>query len=201
VLFHQIQEEYGAKPLASMVTIYQGKPLPGQAEGVLFALADSNINTWSDLQGKKVAAVEKNALMAYQFQVYKLKEKGIEEGKDFEVAFAGTLPRVVKAVKSGATDAGFAGPDILQWLEEQAEFDASDFKTITFESEGSSQQQMFPSWVFGAAQNTDDAFAKDVAAALKEISDDSPAAKAAKMYGWEDPADLTPVKKLLQIVQ
>lgn len=201
VLFYQIQEEYGTKPLASMVTIYQGKPLQGQVGGVLFTLADSNINTWSDLQGKKIAALQKNALMGYQFQVYMLKEKGIEVGKDFEVSFAGSLPRVVKAVKSGATDAGFAGMEILQWFEKQAEFNVSDFKIIEFESEDSSHQHTFPSWIFGAAQNTDDALAKDIAAALKEISDDSPAAKAAQIYGWEDPADLAPVKELLQNVQ
>jgi ABC-type phosphate/phosphonate transport system substrate-binding protein len=201
VLFYQIQDEYAAKPLASMINMYQGKPLRGHPEGMIFALADSNINTLSDLQGKKVTALQQNALMGYQFQVYMLKEKGIEAGKDFEVSFAGTLPRVVKSVKSGAADAGFAGAELSQWFKDQAEFNASDFKIIKFESEGSSRQHMFPSWVFGAAQHTDDALAKDIAAVLKEITDDSPVAKAANIYGWEDPADLTPVKKLLQSVQ
>lgn len=201
VLFYQIQEEYTAKPLASVINMYLGKPLRGHPKGVLFTLADSNINTLSDLPGKKVAALQKNALMGYQFQVYMLKEKGIEAGKDFEVSFAGTLPRVVKSVKNGAADAGFAGAELLQWLKANAEFNASDFKIIELESEGSSRQHTFPSWVFGAAQHTDDALAKDVAAALKEITDDSLVTKTAKIYGWEDPADLTPVKELLQSVQ
>jgi ABC-type phosphate/phosphonate transport system substrate-binding protein len=201
VLFYQIQGENTVKPLASMINMYQGKPLRGHPEGVLFTLANSNINKLSDLQGKKVAALQKNALMGYQYQVYMLKEKGIEVEKDFEVSFAGTLPRVVKAVKSGGADAGFAGAELNQWFKDNAEFNASDFKIIDFESGGSSHQQMFPSWVFGAAQHADDALAKNVVAALKEITEDSFEAKAANIYGWEDPADLTPVKKLLQSVK
>ena len=176
--------------------------VPLQLKSFKPAVADNNnINAWSDVRGKKVAALQKNALMGYQFQVYMLKKRGIEAGEDFEVFFAGTRQRVVKAVESGSADAGFAGAELLRWLEKYAEFTASNFKIIAFESEDSSRQYTFPSWIFGAAHNTDDAFAQDVAAALKQIAHDSAAAQAAYMYGWEDPADLAPVKEILKSLQ
>ncbi|GEM_PF-3780380 len=64
-IFCQIREKYGARPLASMTDICEGKPLHGFG-AVVFTLGDSKIRTLSDLKGKKITAVQKEALMGYK---------------------------------------------------------------------------------------------------------------------------------------
>ena len=110
----------------------------------------------------------------------------------------------VKAVKSGAADAGFARTGFLEWLEEQGDVTVSDFTVIEPERDDypyPHNGSIVLYSMFGAAQGTDAALARDVAAALKAMPDDSPAAKAANIYGWEDPADLALVREVLKNVQ
>lgn len=202
-VFSQMMEKYEVRPLASLIEVYQGQPLRGFG-AVIFTLAGSNVQTLSDLKGKKVAATQRTALMGYQLQLYVLKKQGLEPEKDFEVMFSGNLPLTVKAVKSGAADVGFTRTGFLEWLEERGEAKVSDFKVIAPETDDYPYQHngpIFPYWVFGAAKDTGAALANEVAAALKAIPDDSPAAKAANIYGWEDPADLAPVRDVLKSVQ
>ena len=116
----------------------------------------------------------------------------------------GNLPLTVKAVKSGAADAGFVRTGFLEWLEEQGEINVSDFTVIEPERDDYPYPHngpIVPYSMFGAAQGTDDAPARDVAAALKAMPYDSPAAKAANIYGWEDPADLALVREVLKSIQ
>jgi ABC-type phosphate/phosphonate transport system substrate-binding protein len=202
-LFYQMLTENGVKPLASMVGIHQGQPLRGNG-AMIFTVADSPINILADLKGKKIAALQQNAMMGYQLQVYVLKKRGLEAGTDFTVSFAGKLPLVLKAVKSGAVDAGFAGANVMQWLEKNTDFSPSDFKVIEPEADDFPYQHtgpVLPFWVFGAAKDVDEALTQNVATALKAISRDNPAATAANIYGWEDLPDLALVQEVLQSIK
>jgi len=202
-LFSQMMEQYGIRPLASLVETSQGKPLRGLGT-VIFTAADSNIHTLSDVKGTKVAAALRNSLAGYQLPIYVLKKKGLAPGKDFELMFTGKLQLIVKAVKSGTADVGFARTGFLEWFERQGECKVSDFKVIEPELDEYPYQHngpIFPSLVFGAAKETDAALARDVASALKAMSDGSSAAKTANIYGWEDPADLALVREIIKIVQ
>jgi ABC-type phosphate/phosphonate transport system substrate-binding protein len=203
LIFSQMMDKYETTALASLLEVYQGKPLRGFG-AVIFTLAGSDIQTLADLKGKKVVATQKKALMGYQLQMYVLKKKGLDPEKDFELTFTGKLPLVVKAVKSGAADVGFVRTGFLEWLEEQGEVKVSDFKVIEPETDDYPYRhngQILPFWVFGAAKGTDATLADEVAAALKALPNESPAAKAANIYGWEDPVDLAPVKEILKNFQ
>ena len=199
-IFCQIREKHGTRALTSMTDICEGKPLNGFGS-VIFTLGDSKIRTLSDLKGKKIAAVQKEALMGYKLQIYVLRKKGMTPGKDFDLFFAGKLPLVVKAVRSGAADVGFIRTGHLEWLEKKGTISVSDFKVIEPESDDFPYRHngpILPYWIFGAAKSTDAALAKEVAAALKEMKSDSAAAEAANIYGWEDPADLSRVEEVLK---
>jgi len=52
-----------------------------------------------------------------------------------------------------------------------------------------------------ALANTSPDVASKVAAALKEITADSPAAKAGKIIGWKDPADYGSVRDCLTTIK
>ena len=186
--------------MTSIIGIFEGKPLHGFG-AVIFTLADSKIRTLSDLRGKKIAAVQNEALMGYKLQLYVLRKKGITPVKDFDLFFAGRLPLVVKAVRSGTADAGFIRTGHLEWLEKKGMIKVSDFKVIEPESDDFPYKHngpILPHWVFGAAKNTDAAFANEVAAALKEIKSDSAEAETGNIYGWEEPADLSSVEEVLK---
>ena len=201
--FYQIHEKYGIEPLASRVGIHQGMPLHGVGAAI-FTATDSTIRTLSDLKGKKVAAVQRKALMGYQYQTYLLRKKGIEPGKDFELLFAGKPQLALKAVKNGVADAGFIGIIMLRLFEKEGLITGADFRILEPEADDFPYPHtgpILPDMFVGAAKTIDPAFAEDVAAALKEITRDSPAAQAVNIYGWEDPADLSLVQDVLNMFQ
>ena len=194
-VFYDARKKYDVVPLASLIGIYEDKPLHGFG-AVIFTRADSSIQTLADLKGKRIAGAQQNALMGYRLQAHVLKEKGLEEEKDYDLYFTGNLPFVVKAVESGSADAGFVRTGFLQWFAKKGKIDLAQFKVIEPEQDDFPIQHngpILPFWVFGASKGTDAALGKEIAAALMEIEPSSPEAKAVNVYGWEAPADLTPI--------
>ncbi len=198
-VFCQLREKYGLKILASRVGLYKGRLIHGLG-AVILTLADSNIRTLSDLKGKRVASVKREALMGYQVQIQLLRKKGLILGKDFDVSFTGKARLVIKALKSRSADAGFIATPFFISL---GEGERINFKVIEPESDDfplPHNGPVFPDKVFSALMNTDAALADEVAAALKEMKSDSAPAEAANIYGWEEPADLSPVAEFLKSV-
>jgi len=189
----------GAVPLASLIGVFQGKPLHGFG-GVIFTRVDSNIQVLTELKGRKVAGAQKNALMGYRLQSHVLQEKGLESGKDYDLYFTGNLPYVVKAVETGAADAGFVRTGFLQWFAKKGKIDLTQFRVIEPEQDDFPFQHngpILPFWIFGASKDADSSLNKEIATALMELKPSSYPVKMANVYGWEEPADLTPVGNII----
>ncbi|MDM8546412.1 phosphate/phosphite/phosphonate ABC transporter substrate-binding protein [Candidatus Venteria ishoeyi] len=198
-VFYDARKKYDAIPLASLIGVYQNKPLHGFG-AVIFTRADSGIQTFADLKGKKVAAAQKNALMGYRLPSHVLQEKGLEVEKDYALYFTGSLFNVAQAVKYGKADVGFVRTGFLQWFAKKEKTDISEFMVIKPEQDDFPFQHngpILPFWIFGATKGTDPALNKEIATALMELKPSAFPVTAANVYGWEEPADLSPVGDII----
>ncbi|MBF0539575.1 MAG: response regulator [Nitrospirae bacterium] len=179
--------------------------------GVIFTRADrSDINTISDLRGKKFMAVDKTSLGGWQMAWGEIKKHGIDPVKDFaSIEFMNNHREVVYAVKKGKIDAATVRSDTLERMAAKKEIDIKEFKVIPYEGRGPEYTDfpfllstpLYPEWPIAKVKHTSNTLAKMVASALLALPKDSLAAKAADIEGWTVPLNYEPVDNLLKALR
>lgn len=105
--------QFGAEPLARPVNP-DGKVT---YHGLIFVRRDSGINTVADMQGKRLALVEKATTAGYVFPLVYLKKHGVTDLSFFrEHYFLGSHDATIRAVLSGQADVGAAKNTIFEYL-------------------------------------------------------------------------------------
>jgi twitching motility protein PilJ len=206
-LFISMREQFNVKPLVSMLNDIQGHSLSGLG-GVIFTSADrADINTLEDIRGKKFVALGKESLGGYQAAVKVFLDNGINPQRDFaEVVFT-DFPheKAVLAVMNGISDAGTVRTDTLERMAAAGEVSLNEVKIIhPVRHEGFPflvSTALYPEWPFAKLEHVSDELAQKAANALREISKDSKAAKDAKVAGWTDVFDFTPVDELQKFLK
>ncbi len=183
VMVHQMS---GAKYLASLVTD-TGKKFGG----VIVANPKSGVTKGIQLKGKRVIGMAKAAAGGYLFQAYELKKDGL----DVPAAFGSY--RVIKnqddavlAVKAGLADAAFVRTGIVESLIAAGKMKKGDVVIVDAKS-GFPQAlstTLYPEWYLVQSNKADPNAAKVKAAALA-LTPNSPAAKAAKIKGFDEPVN------------
>jgi twitching motility protein PilJ len=205
-MFVTAKVRYGAKAVATMINSRQGQPLKAFG-GVMFTLADNDaINSMADLRGKSFMAVKASSFGGWQMAFKELKNAGIDPDKDFvKMEFGGKHDNVVYAVMNGAVEAGTVRTDTLERMAAGGEIDMEEFKIINTQAYADfpfvCSTPLYPEWPLAKTAHTDDAVAAEVVAALKTLSANDPAAKAAKVVGWVDALDYGPVEQLQQTLK
>ncbi len=199
----ELNNKFDTKAIVTMVNSIQGT---GQQEfgGVLLVPADSPINTIADAKGKKFAAVNESSFGGFQMAAALLMENGINYKKDFsEVMYMKTHDAVVMSVYSKMADIGTVRTDTLERMEKEGRVKLSDFKIIHPMKDAFPFVRstiLYPEWPLAKTKATPDDIADKVKKALLNLPSDSPATKSAKIVGWIDALDYTPVLKCLQIL-
>jgi len=192
---------YGAKAIATLVNSRQGKALKVFG-GVIIASSDNNaINSMADIKGKTFMGVKKSSFGGWQMADNEFINAGINPFTDFSVVkFGGTHDNVVLAVQNGAVAAGTVRTDTLERMVAEGTIYMDDFKIINKKAYKDfpfvCSTALYPEWPLAKTKNTSDADAAKVVKALKELKKGDTATKAAKIIGWVDPLDYTPVEKL-----
>ncbi len=199
----ELNKKYGAQAIVTMVNSTQGKGMK-QFGGVLLVKADSPINTFADIKGKKFAAVNPSSFGGYQMAAALLKENGIDCGQDFsEVMFMKTHDAVAMSVLSGKADIGTVRTDTLERMEKEGKLKVSDFKIINPQTDDFPFVRstiLYPEWLLAKIKATPDDIAAKVKQTLMDMPQDSDAAKAGKIIGWIDALDYAPVLKCLEAI-
>lgn len=195
------QVKYGATPIATMVNSRQGKPLNAFGGVILTSAENGDINTIQDLKGRTFAAVEKSSFGGWQMSYKVILDMGIDPFKEFKkVDFAGKHENVVLAVQNGTMDAGTVRTDTLERMAAEGTIEMQDFKIINpikhVDFPFVCSTALYPEWPLAKTKRTPDDVANAVVAALKKLGKDHKAAKDAKVVGWVDPLDYTPIEEL-----
>lgn len=199
-----MQKKYGIKAVATLINSRQGKALKVFG-GVIFTRTDSPIKTIADLKGKKFMCVKYSSFGGAHMAWRLMLEKGVDPKKDCAAFLqGGKHDNVVLAVKAGAADAGTVRTDTLERMQDEGKIDMSQFRIIHQIKDDFPfvhSTRLYPEWPMAACAKTDPALAQKLAQALMEIKPDSPAAKAAKIVGWTQPADYSQVVECLKAIK
>ncbi len=194
-------EQYGISRIATLSNHGPTGCLCNRFGGVFFTRADNkDINTLQDIKGKKFLAVDKSSFGGWLMQLREMKEADVNPDKDIDVKIIGNHEKVVEGVLSKQGDVGSVRTDILERMASEGKINLKDIKVLNKKEEQGFpyllSTRLYPEWPFCKLKKTDDTLSQYVAIALFEMSEDSPAAKAANIKGWSVPADYNAVHDL-----
>ena len=195
--------KYNSSAIATMINSAQGKPVH-QFGAVLFTLADSPINSLEDMRGKSFMWVKRSAFGGAQVAWRLLVENGINPETDCAKVLEGNKhDNVVMAILNGAAEVGTVRSDCIERMEAEGKCKLSDFKIIHQIQDDFPfvhSTQLYPEWPMAKCAHTDDTLAKQIAQALIAMPKGCSAATSAKVVGWVESADYTPVIECLETI-
>ena len=201
-LYVDFEASYGANRIATLKNLRLGEAYT-EFGGVIITKSDRNdINAIKDLKNKKFMAVAPEAFGGWHMAEGVLYEEGIEKPeKFFDLEYGGTHDKVIQAVKNGEADAGTIRTDALERAAQRGEIQLKDFKIIneqpiTEEFPFVHSTPLYPEWPFASTKDLSLELKEQVAKALLNMPEDSPAAKAARSEGWTVPLNYRPVHEL-----
>lgn len=172
--------------------------------GVVFCRADrADIQTFADLRGKRLMAVDPQSFGGWRMAWRELKREGIDPARDLaELVFGGGHEVVAKAVLAGQADAGTVRSDTLERMALRGELRLADLRVLNPQPTDRvpflHSTRLYPEWPLARLKHTPNRLAEAVAVALLSMPPDSPAAGAAAYAGWTIPEDYQPVHECLR---
>lgn len=201
-MFVTAKVKFGASAIATMINSRQGQALKSFGGVILTTAYNDKINSLADLKGKTFMAVKKSSFGGWQMAYKTFKDAGMDPFKDFaKVEFGGKHDNVVFAIQNEQVEAGTVRTDTLERMAASGAIAMEDFKIINKQSSSFPfvySTTLYPEWPMAKTAATSDALAQELAAALKGIGKDDPAAKKAKIIGWTDTLNYGPVEELQQ---
>jgi diguanylate cyclase (GGDEF)-like protein/PAS domain S-box-containing protein len=198
-----LKNKMGINAAATMITLEKGHPLTYFA-GVIFTRADRmDIQTFSDLNDKKIASPSEESLGGYLMQRWELEKNNVIP-KSY--LFTG-MPhdKVVDEVLGGNADAGFVRSGVLEKLAQTGKITLGENPTIrviephpiTDGIPVLHSTDHYPEWAFCLTKDMNSDISRRITLALLNIKSDSDVAKTAGIAGFNAPADYTPVEILM----
>ncbi|MCK9337465.1 MAG: EAL domain-containing protein [Arcobacteraceae bacterium] len=170
--------------------------------GVIVTLAKrADINKIGDLKNKKISAVGKHSLGAYQAQVKELIDANISY-KDKNFIFTG-LPqeKTLSLLFEDKVDVAFVRTGLLEELSSDNKLDLSKLKVINQIPDTkypfSLSTKLYPEWPFSSMPHIDSITIKEVASALMNMPSSNEAAVSGGYSGWSTPLEYKVVRELL----
>lgn len=200
-MFVTAKVKYGASAIATMINSRQGQALNSFGGVIITSAYNEAINSLADLKGKTFMAVKESSFGGWQMAYKTIKDAGIDPFTDFaKLEFGGKHDNVVFAIQNEAVQAGTVRTDTLERMAAAGAIAMEDFKIINKQSYSNfpfvCSTTLYPEWPLAKTAATSDALAQELVAALKQITKDDPAATKAKIVGWTDPLDYSPVEEL-----
>jgi diguanylate cyclase (GGDEF)-like protein/PAS domain S-box-containing protein len=193
--------------LRPMATINQriGQQTVDKLGSVIFARADSGIQSLEDVLGKRVAAVGLTSLGGYLIAADMLASRQIQLNNPRLVSlnFLGVPhSRVVNAVLANEADVGIVRTGVLEQMASAGQLELSQIRVLNQQPAQRFPQllstDLYPEWPWAAMPKTPNDLTKAVLLALLQIPPDSPAANAGHYQGFSAPANYTEVEELMR---
>ena len=191
-----MEYEFGLSRIATLTSPLALSPAKGIGSVVIVRADRRDLNTLSDLAGKRLAAVAPQAFGGYLVVARELLRQGIDPETDLgELRFMGLpMTNIIAAVQSGAVDAGVIRTCLPEQLARQGELRMADFRVLSPRHEDgfacALSTQLYPDWPIAVTRSTDRTLAKQVAQALLNMPETDGG------LSWSVPADYQPVHEL-----
>ncbi len=197
-----LEKRFGTGRIATMRNRngHRGYTLFG---GVIFTRSDRNdINTLTDISGKKFAAVKENSFGGYHMAWREMAQAGVNPIEDTELQFSLTHDAVAYAVLQGKADVGTVRSDTLERMSAEGKLKLTDIKVINQQHNENfgylHSTRLYPEWPFARVVHTSEKLSHAVATALLRMPPDGEAAIAGHTAGWTVPGNYQTVHELLR---
>jgi len=175
-----------------------------QFGGVILVRADrSDLNTFADLKGKRLASPSEQSLGGYLMQRWALRQAGVDITSDLrDLQFTG-MPhdKVVFAVLTGHADAGFVRTGVIEALVKEGKLKPGQVRVLkqaeTPEFPQLLSTDLYPEWPFSATSAVPGWFTKQVVHALFELEPNSEVARTGKFFGFTSAGDYSQVETIM----
>lgn len=174
--------------------------------GVILAPANrKDIQSLSDLAGKRIAIPGQRYLGGYQTQAFELFEIGINPKIDAQLIEVGSHDKVVDALLAGQADAGFVRTGILEALSREGKRPLDRLKILAPRQYPNFpymvSTRLYPEWAFSALPHVPPDVVKRMARALFFLTEDMPPAEAADIGGFSIPGDYQSIDQLARTLR
>jgi len=189
--------------IATLVKMWNGHALK-EFGGVIVVRAERrDVRTVGDLRGKRIAAVGREWLGAYQAQAAEMLAAGIDLHAEPHLSFTGEpQDRAVIEVLEKRADVGFVRTGLLEEMQREGKLAPGALRVLSPRQVPEFPLQLstrlYPEWPFAVSPRTPSRLASQVAMALLGMPPDSAAARQGDYQGWSIPADYHPVHELMQ---
>jgi hypothetical protein len=170
----------------------------------------SDIATFADLAGKRIAAADPNDFFGYQVQLNMLDSRGLNIHRlSSQVIFTHSRLDVLKEVYSGRADVGFIEAGRLEEAEKERDIPVNALKSVepitdhvlaggrVFPFEVSTQ--LYPNWPFVMHISVDFDVQALVVGALLDINSSSVMAAAGRYTGWRPSVNYLEVLQTMKL--
>jgi diguanylate cyclase (GGDEF)-like protein/PAS domain S-box-containing protein len=199
-----LRNQHMLRPMATINQRVGGQVLD-HFGSVIFAPANSGIQTLEQVRGKRVAAVGLNSLGGYLMAADIFRARGLmlNNSQDVQVSFIG-VPHslVVQAVLAGQADVGIVRTGILEQMAAAGKLDLARLRVLNLQPATTYPQllstALYAEWPWAAMPSTPPTLTKAVMLGLLHIQPDSEAARAGRYQSFSIPANYTPVEELMR---
>jgi len=191
-------------PLASLVE-RSGPHKLAQFGGTILALAERNdINTLTDLRGKRIATSQIDSLGSFQMQLLELKRQGVDLAKEAAVLEIGQpQDNAIVSLLAGKVDVAFVRTGVVEAMIEKGKLVPGQLKVVhPVEPPGgfpyALSTRLYPEWPLAVMPWMDEELARRLAAAVLALPHDGAVARQIGISGFTIPLDYKPVDELLR---
>lgn len=177
----------------------------GRIGAAIFVLAErEDLQSLSDLRGNTLAAVAPDSFDDFQVAWGEMHRQGIDPYADLAALKFVGLPKdsVVRAVASGAADAGVARSGLLEMMADDGHLDLQKFRVLNPRKEVGFPFQLstrlYPEWALAALPQTSIELSEAVVMALLAMPLEHAAAVEGHYVGWTVPVSDKPVHDLMR---
>ncbi len=167
------------------------------------AIAQANrtdLNSYSDLVGKKILIPSKSSLGGWQVHLREGLFQNIDLRTDAEIVELKSHVKVIEEILKGNADAGFIRSDLIEELDHKRKLDPKSLKIIhPVNFVGYPYRlstRLYPEWPFAMVVGVNPEHGAWVLHALLEMNRRDPAAIAANLHSWTIPGNYSEVNDL-----
>ena len=204
-----LESQYHISRIATLMNKVDGQMVSRYGSVIFYRADRQDIGSLNDLRGKSFMAPEEDSFGGWQMTLRELRQKGIDPVRNFSnIRFGGSQDAVVRAVLDGEVDAGTVRTGVLKQMVAKEKTRLKDFRVLSAydgarhaEAPRLISTRSYPEWPLARLQHTPLALAEQVAAALRNMPADAPAAQKAGIAGWTYAADYREVRECLEELQ
>ncbi len=198
-----LRSRYGLAAQATLMPMAGDFPA-SQFGGVILVRADrSDLRSFADLKGKRLASPSQQSLGGYLMQRWALLQAGVDVTSDIrDLRFTG-MPhdKVVFDVLAGQADAGFVRTGVIEALIQEGKLKPGQVRVLKQAETPKFPQllstDLYPEWPFSAAGGVPGWFTKQVVRALFELEPNSEAARQGKFFSFAPAGDYSRIEAIM----